>query len=140
MKVLMLTPSYDPTIGGTETVVKNLAINLNKTGVKTDVMTFNMDKKWEPRWKWEIKEEHGFKVFRIPAFNLFGKIPNPMGFFFKVNVIPNPSFRKIIKAYDIRILLRSRRCFIATHFKRLLILIKRMLYVNQCLENHLRSI
>ncbi len=101
MKILMLTPSYDPIIGGTETVVKNLAINLNKIGVETDVMTFNMGKKWEPRWKWEIKEEHGFEVYRIPAFNLFRKIPNPMGFFFKVNVIPNPSFRKIIKEYDI---------------------------------------
>ena len=101
MKVLMLTPSYDPIIGGTETVVKNLAINLNKIGVETDVMTFNMDKKWEPKWKWEIKKEDGFKVYRIPAFNPFTKMPNPMGFFFKVNVIPNPSFRKIIKEYDI---------------------------------------
>ena len=101
MKVLMLTPSYDPIIGGTETVVKNLATNLNKIGVHTDVMTFNMDKKWEPRWKWEVKEENGFKVYRIPAFNLFRKIPNPMGFFFKVNVIPNPSFRRILKDYDI---------------------------------------
>lgn len=101
MKVLMLTPSYDPIIGGTETVVKNLAIKLNEIGVETDVMTFNMDKKWEPRWKWEIKEENGFKVYRIPAFNPFTKMPNPMGHFFKVNVIPNPNFRKIIKKYDI---------------------------------------
>jgi glycosyltransferase involved in cell wall biosynthesis len=103
-KVLMLTPSYDPIIGGTETVVKNLAINLNKIGVKTDVITFNMDKKWVPRWKWEIKVEDGFKVYRIPAFNPFTRIPripNPMGHFFKLNVIPNPSFRKIIQDYDI---------------------------------------
>ena len=101
MKVLMLTPSYDPIIGGTETVVKNLATNLNKIGVHTDVMTFNMDKKWEPRWKWEVKEENGFKVYRIPAFNLFRKIPNPTGFFFKINVIPSPGFRRILKDYDI---------------------------------------
>lgn len=103
-KVLMLTPSYDPIIGGTETVVKNLAINLNKIGVQTDVMTFNMDKKWEPRWKWEAKEENGFEVYRIPAFNPFTRIlriPNPTGYFFKINVIPNPSFRKVIKDYDI---------------------------------------
>ncbi|MBE9510271.1 MAG: glycosyltransferase family 4 protein, partial [Bacteroidetes bacterium] len=100
-KVLMLTPSYDPIIGGTETVVKNLAIHLNKIGVETDVMTFNMDKKWHPRWKWEIREDDGFKVYRIPAFNPFKKMLNPMGLFFKVNVIPNPSFRKIVKEYDI---------------------------------------
>ena len=101
MKVLMLTPSYDPIIGGTETVVKNLAINLNKIGVETDVMTFYMDRKWEPRWKWDVREENEFKVYRIPAFNPFRKIPNPMGLFFRLNVIPNPSFRKIIKEYDI---------------------------------------
>ena len=101
MKVLMLTPSYGPIIGGTETVVKNLAINLNKIGIETDVMTFNMDKKWEPRWKWDIREEDGFKVYRIPAFNPFKKIPTPIGLFFKINVIPNPSFWKIIKEYDI---------------------------------------
>lgn len=101
MRVLMLTPSYDPIIGGTETVVKNLVINLNKIGVETDVMTFNMDKKWEPRWKWEIRDEDGFKVYRIPAFNPFNKMPNPLGLFFKVNVIPDPSFRKVIKEYDI---------------------------------------
>ena len=100
-KVLMFTPSYDPIIGGTETVVKNLAIHLNKIGVETDVMTFNMDKKWEPRWKWEVIEEEGFKVYRIPAFNPFTRIPNVMGHFFKINVIPNPSFRNIIKGYDI---------------------------------------
>jgi len=101
MKVLMLTPSYDPIIGGTETVVKNLAINLNKIGVETDVMTFNMDKKWEPRWKWEVRDEDGFKVYRIPAFNPCAKMPNLIGYFFKINVIPSPSFRKIIKDYDV---------------------------------------
>lgn len=101
MKVLMLTPSYEPVIGGTERVVKNLAINLNKIGVETDVMTFNMNKKWKPRWNQEIREEDGFKVYRIPAFNPFKKIPNPLGYFFKINVIPNPSFLKIIKKYDI---------------------------------------
>lgn len=97
----MLTSTYEPIIGGTETVVKNLAIHLNKIGVETDVMTFNMDKKWHPRWKWEIREDDGFKVYRIPAFNPFKKIPNPLGLFLKVNVIPNPSFRKIITEYDI---------------------------------------
>jgi len=100
-KVLMLTPSYDPIIGGTETVVKNLAINLNKIGVQADVMTFNMDRKWEPRWKWDVREEDGFKVYRIPAFNPFRKMPNPIGLFFRLNVIPDPSFKKIIKEYDI---------------------------------------
>lgn len=100
MKVLMLTPSYDPIIGGTETVVKNLAINLNKIGVKTDVMTFNMDKKWEPKWKFITKEKR-FKVYRIPAFNPFKKILKPIGDFLKVHVFPISSFRKKLKDYDL---------------------------------------
>jgi glycosyltransferase involved in cell wall biosynthesis len=101
MKVLMLTPSYSPIVGGTETAVKNLAINLNKIGIKTDVMTFNMDKKWEPIWKWEIKKEDGVTVFRIPACNLFKQMPNPLRHFLKISVIPDLSFRKILKGYDI---------------------------------------
>ena len=41
----MIAPPH-PIIGGTETVVKNLAIKLNEIGISTDVITFNMDKKW----------------------------------------------------------------------------------------------
>jgi len=101
MKVLMLTPSYDPIIGGTETVVKNLAINLNKIGVKTDVMTFNMDKKWHPIWKWEIKEEGMFKIYRVPAINCLRRNILYILSMFRIHVIPNLSFRRILKSYDI---------------------------------------
>src|SRR5271157_3199622 len=101
MKVLMLTPSFDPIIGGTETVVKSLTINLNKIGVRADVMTFNMDEKWEPRCRWEVIDEDHFKVFRIPALNPFVKIHNPIGHFLRLNVIPDPRFSKILNDYDI---------------------------------------
>lgn len=103
MKVLMLTPSYDPIIGGTEYVVKSLATKLNEIGVQTDVITFNMDEKWNPVWKKEIKEENGFKVYRIPAFNpfKFKKVPNPFGMFLNINVIPKPGFKNMLEEYDI---------------------------------------
>jgi glycosyltransferase involved in cell wall biosynthesis len=100
MKILMMTPSYDPIIGGTETVVKNLTITLNRIGVEADVMTFNMDRKWEPNWKF-ILEEKCFKVYRISALNLFGKKTCPIGDFFKLHVLPDPSFRRILKDYDL---------------------------------------
>ena len=48
MKVLMVTPSFRPILGGTETYVEQLTIALNRKGVTTDVMTFNMDSKWNP--------------------------------------------------------------------------------------------
>ena len=51
MKILMVTPSYDPIIGGTETVVRELAGKLDEIGTHTDVMTFNMNKKWNPTWR-----------------------------------------------------------------------------------------
>jgi len=48
MKVLVVSPSYAPIIGGTETFVLKLVTTLNNLGIHTDVMTYNMNKKWEP--------------------------------------------------------------------------------------------
>lgn len=101
MKILMITPSYDPILGGTETVVKNLTIHLNEIGIHTDIITFNMDKKWKPKWKYEIIKENGFKIYRVPALNLFTKMPNPIAYFLKVNLIPDPRYLRILKEYDI---------------------------------------
>ena len=55
MRVLMVTPSFYPVKGGTETMVRNLSIELNKVGVHVDVMTFNMDRKWNPKWRKKIE-------------------------------------------------------------------------------------
>jgi len=102
MKVLMITPTYDPIIGGAEFVIKSLTNKLNELDVQTDVMTFNMDKIWFPTWKNELKVNDNYKVYRVKAFNLFKKMPyNPTRFLFNVNIIPNLSFRKIFKEYDI---------------------------------------
>lgn len=101
MKVLMVTPSYDPIIGGTETLVRKLAVKLNAIGTCTDVMTFNMDKKWNPVWREGI-EKSEFKVFKIPAFNPFSFLPiNPLDWLLKVNVIPKTNFIKRFEDYDI---------------------------------------
>ena len=97
----MVSPSYFPIVGGTETVVQNLSMKLNEIGVLTDVMTLNMNKKWYPILKEEIRED-GFKVFRIPAFNPFSKSAiNPLGILLKVNIVPNLKFAKRFKDYDI---------------------------------------
>ena len=64
LRVLMVTPCYYPVKGGTETIVRNLSIALNKNNVHTDVMTFNMDRKWSPKWKG--KKE---KIDGIPSFH-----------------------------------------------------------------------
>jgi len=45
MRVLMVTPSFYPIVGGAERVEKNLSIELNRKGIQTDVMAFNMERK-----------------------------------------------------------------------------------------------
>jgi glycosyltransferase involved in cell wall biosynthesis len=101
MKVLMLTPSFPPIIGGTERLVQNLTLKLNQIGIHTDVMTFNMSEKWNPVWREEVKED-GFKVFRVPALNIFRKLSyNPLEISLGAHVIPKLSFVKRLKEYDI---------------------------------------
>ena len=101
MKVLMLTPSYSPIVGGTERVVQNLALKLNEAGIQTDVLTLNMTEKWNPVWKGEIRE-NGHKIFRVPAFNAFrGFKINPLNFFLGINVVPKLNFVAQLKDYDL---------------------------------------
>lgn len=98
MRVLMVTPGYHPIKGGTETIVRNLSLELNKAGVHTDVMTFNMDRKWNPKWKHKIDEIDGFRVFRIPALNWLPMEHSPR-ITLEVNLIPG-RFTNILKQYD----------------------------------------
>jgi len=101
MKILMVSPSYYPIIGGTETVVHELAVNLNEIGVDTDIMTFNMNCKWNPIWR-EIKINNIFNIFKIPATNPFYKLGiNPLYELLKINVITNLTFIKRFREYDI---------------------------------------
>jgi len=101
MKVLIVTPSYFPIIGGSETLARIFAIKLNQIGIHADVMTFNMNEKWKPIWKEETYKNGLFQVFRIPAFNPFPNLLNPLFYLLRVNVIPNPSFLRKLKDYDV---------------------------------------
>jgi len=95
----MATPCYYPAKGGTETVVRNLTIRLNKKGVHTDVMTFNMNKKWNAKWQGKTEKIDGITVYRIPALNWM-PISHSDRVTLGVNLIP-ARFRYIIKNYDI---------------------------------------
>jgi glycosyltransferase involved in cell wall biosynthesis len=99
MKVLMVPPAFHPVKGGTESVVRNLSIALNEIGVHTDVMTFNMDRKYAPRWRGNIEKIDGITVFKVPALNWLPIEPSPrinLG----VNLIPG-KFTNLLKKYDI---------------------------------------
>ncbi|MCJ7506467.1 glycosyltransferase family 4 protein [Candidatus Bathyarchaeota archaeon] len=98
--ILMLTPSYDPIIGGTETVVKDLTDKLNSFGARTDVMTFNMEQKWHPIWKSETHKEASHLVHRVPAVNPF----NILGLasrFLPLNVLPSVLTARKTSNYDV---------------------------------------
>jgi glycosyltransferase involved in cell wall biosynthesis len=97
MKVLMVTPGFYPIRGGAESIVRNLSIELNRMGVQTHVMTFNMDKKWKPKWKGKMEQVDGVKVFKIPALRL---LPSSPRINMNINLVPG-NFAGIMKQYDI---------------------------------------
>lgn len=102
MKVLLVSPSYEPIVGGTETFVLQLATTLNAFGVHADVMTFNMNRKWKPIWR-ESSSRENFTVYRIPAIaNPFAFLPiNPLHLIFRINVFPKPGFTRLFDTYDV---------------------------------------
>ena len=99
MRVLMVTPGYYPIKGGTETMVQSLSTELKKIGVHIDVMTFNMDQKWNPKWKGKIEKINGITVFKIPALNWL-PIEHSPRITLGVNLIPG-RFTHLLEGYDI---------------------------------------
>jgi len=100
MRTLLVTPSYFPIVGGSEILTRILANRLSNIGIKTDIMTYNMDKKWEPRWKAETVKEGSIKLIKVPALNLFGSA-NPLFSTLRMNVLPRPDFIKAFADYHI---------------------------------------
>uniref|UniRef100_A0A7C5UST5 Glycosyltransferase family 1 protein n=1 Tax=candidate division CPR3 bacterium TaxID=2268181 RepID=A0A7C5UST5_UNCC3 len=100
MKILLVTPTYFPIIGGSEVLTRNLSIMLNEMGIHTDIMTYNGNKINNTNWKEAVQKDDFFNVFRVPAFKFFPTVLNPIAIF-RMNVVPKPSFIKKIKDYDI---------------------------------------
>lgn len=96
----MVTPSYYPLVGGTESLIENVTLELNKMGISTDIMTFNINEKWNP-WsitramREKIEEINGVKVVKIPALTLLPTRP-----IFRINFIPG-RFTHHLFNYDI---------------------------------------
>jgi glycosyltransferase involved in cell wall biosynthesis len=96
LRVLMVSPCYHPVKGGTETTVRNLALALNRNGLQTDVMTFNVDQNRNPKWQGKTEKIDGITVYRIPALSLIRSYRVTA----MVNFIPG-KFIDILKGYDI---------------------------------------
>jgi len=101
LRILLVTPSYFPITGGSEEVTRILGAELNKTGIHTDVMTFNMNRKWHPKWKRETTKDGKMDVFRIPACNPLPDMLNPLPNLLRINVLPSLTFLRNLQTYDI---------------------------------------
>jgi glycosyltransferase involved in cell wall biosynthesis len=101
MQVLFVTPSYFPIVGGSEVLTQVLSSKLNEAGIHSDIMTLNMNKKWNPIWREETATDNSASVFREPAINPLPRLPNPLFSLLKTNVVPKPSFTKKFRDYDI---------------------------------------
>lgn len=99
MRVLMVTPSYYPIKGGAESVIRSLSIKLNEIGVQTDIMTFNLNRKWHPFWQAKIEKIDGVNVSKIPALNWF-PMEHSDRITLGINLIPG-RFRGQLKKYDV---------------------------------------
>jgi len=95
----MVSPCYYPVKGGTETIVRSLAIALNKNKVQTDVMAFNVNQARKPRWQGKIEKIDGVTVYKIPALDWI-PIKHSNRITSGVNFIPG-MFTNILKNYDI---------------------------------------
>lgn len=99
MKILMVTPTFHPIKGGAEEVVKDLSIGLNKIGISTDVMTFNINRKWTSVCKGKIEKIYGLRVFKIAALNWI-PMTHSDRITLRINLIPG-RFRNTFQEYDI---------------------------------------
>lgn len=101
MRILLVTPSFFPIIGGSETLTQVLATKLNEVKINADIMTYNMEKKWRPSWKESRTKEGAVNVLRMRGFNVMPELPNPLVNLLRVNALPNPIFVKRFRTYDL---------------------------------------
>ncbi|MGA2683079.1 MAG: glycosyltransferase family 4 protein [Candidatus Bathyarchaeia archaeon] len=102
MKVLIVTPSYFPIVGGSEILTRALSTELNEAGIHTDIMAFNMEKKWKPIYSEKVETGINHQVFKMPALNPFPFLQvSPLHPPLRINVLPKPGFKKKFHDYDI---------------------------------------
>jgi glycosyltransferase involved in cell wall biosynthesis len=95
----MVIPTYYPIVGGAESVVRYLSMGLSKMGIHADVMSFNMDRAWSPKWSGKIEKIDGITIFKIPGLNWL-PILHSSRVKLGVNLIPG-RFLNLMKDYDI---------------------------------------
>ena len=70
MKILMVSPYWDPVTGGGERVLKRSALALRDRGHTVDILTLNTDARMRAVWRREDLVWEGLRVTKWPALNL----------------------------------------------------------------------
>lgn len=106
MKVLMVTPTYYPTIGGIETFIETIAKRLNERNVSTDIMVLSRTAKGNALWAGGVCNTEAGKVIRVPTsevpeLKFFRKTITPFKAYLQTQFIPKPNCLRLMKDYDI---------------------------------------
>jgi len=106
MRVLMVTPTYYPSVGGIETFIDTITKKLNEIGVNVDIMVFSRNSFGQPLWAGGIEDTGEFKIIRVPAMkvpeiHLLGKEITPFKAYLQMSYTPKLSYIKLTKNYDI---------------------------------------
>ncbi|MFX0134337.1 MAG: glycosyltransferase family 4 protein [Candidatus Hodarchaeota archaeon] len=67
--ILMISPSYFPIVGGTETYISESAKALREEGYIVNILSTNMNKKWYIKPKMELKKEKDHMIYRWGGIN-----------------------------------------------------------------------
>jgi len=104
MKVLHVTPSFLPVVGGAEINLNYLAKFSKKQGIDPIILTFNMNKRWSPKVeKNEVKFEN-INVIKWPGLRPYPNIKFIRGIlpkFLGARIIPGPTIRELFRSVDI---------------------------------------
>ncbi|MFQ5599028.1 MAG: glycosyltransferase family 4 protein [Candidatus Krumholzibacteriia bacterium] len=113
MKILMVSPYWDPVTGGGERVLKHSALALRDRGHHVDILTLNTDAERRAIWRREDLEWEGMRVVRWPALNLVprtntglnGFLTRVQGRVFPYNYVVkylyHPGFARLASSYDL---------------------------------------
>lgn len=80
-------------------MVREISAGLNRVGIETDIMTFNMTERWKPRWSGAVESIDQSTIYKIPGLN-WHPMTDSMRITMGVNVIPGRC-TQIMKKYDI---------------------------------------
>ncbi len=113
LRILMVSPYWDPVTGGGERVLKRSAMALRDRGHHVDILTLNTDERMRGIWRREDLVWEGLRVVKWPAWSL---IPATMhGFDLFVHKVQNhlfpwkyvvkywygPGFARLAEGYDV---------------------------------------